>query len=107
MKILSAKKLEKINTCTSQMHAIATKKEISNEDYNFILANVDSIRSICGLQYIRRELFIPMPKIAPPKKEECKHVFEIGFYENSTPFLFCKHCAKIIDLPIGKRKESE
>lgn len=108
MKILSNSRMREIDIYTHRIHTISNNEKITENDRDIILANADAIRSVCKLPYIRRVIHpIPMPKVELPKKEECKHIFEIAFYEKGIPFLFCKHCAKIVDLHIGKKQEGE
>jgi hypothetical protein len=112
MKILSAKKITEIDILTTHLHDyIHTMRNDSLEkviEKRNCIYKINEIRTICELPEIVSLIqFHPMPEVKPPKKEECKHVFEIGFYANSSPFLFCKHCAKTIELSVGKKQEGE
>lgn len=109
MKILTKTDINEIDFLTSTLHDFI--HNLSNDSINKTLekrsaiCKLNDIRSIADLPHI-----ISMPFYNPAnwaKEEECKHVFEIGFDANSNPFLFCKHCAKINELQIGKKQEGE
>ena len=106
MKILTNKKINEIDLYTSRIHDRLCNSDLLIHEKAVLLGNIDLIRKICKLSYLRRHNVFPiMPEVKPPKKEECKHVYEIAFNSEIGIFLFCKHCAEIKELFNNKKTE--
>lgn len=106
MKILTNKKINEIDLYTSRIHDRLCNSDLLIHEKAVLLGNIDLIRKICKLSYLRRHNVFPiMPEVKPPKKEECKHVYEIAFNSEIGAFLFCKHCAEIKELFNNKKTE--
>jgi len=97
MKFLTNKRMNEINLYTTRLHEIANKKELSIDDCGVLLANIDAIRSVCKLPYIRRFInFAPMPfKIKPPKKERHEHDFFVAHQTAHGAIICCRTCGEI------------
>lgn len=110
MKILTTKKIKEIDHLTMDLHDFI--HNLKNDSLEKVIEKrkhiykLNEIRTLCDLPKIISWIHrYPMPEVKPPKKEECKHVYEIGFDQYSVPFLFCKHCAEIKRISLDEEAE--
>ena len=104
MKILAKKTLKNIQLSTDALHNIVLQElEEDTTKKNVAIKEINDIRRACGLPMIiiYRGILnppmhhIPMPKVKPPKKEECIHNFMILYSSEKGATICCSKCGKV------------